>query len=100
MTAIMLFHNLNKATMSVDWLGLHIECKMPHRNSKRDKAKLDYRLSVLIEEIDGHPAGAAILPADREDPLGSFLRISLALAVRELLPESSKGFPFLDSGCQ
>ena len=42
MTAIMLFHNLNKATMSVDWLGLHIECKMPHRNSKRDKAKLDY----------------------------------------------------------
>lgn len=52
----------NKATMSVDWLGLHIECKMPHRNSKRDKAKLDYIIKALDSDISYCEIKRAMFP--------------------------------------
>ena len=55
---------------------------------------VEAELPVLIEEVDGHPAGAAILPADREDPLGSFLRISSHSLSESCCPNLRMGFPF------
>ena len=55
---------------------------------------VEAELPVLIEEVDGHPAGAAILPADREDSLGSFLRISSHSLSESCCPNLRMGFPF------
>ena len=65
----------NKETMSIDWLGLHIECKIPHRNSKRDKAKLDYITKALNSDISYCEIKRAILLYCLEEPL---LRVPLS----------------------
>ena len=52
----------NKETMSIDWLGLHSECKIPHRNSKRDKAKLDYITKALNSDISYCEIKRAMFP--------------------------------------